>query len=245
VRYASLGEVNQTRLQVFSPEGSLVYDSEYRLGNLIDWPLLDQRGQRLTDGSYLFLLTVKDFSALLTQKYGTALLENDQVSLQQTERDELQPAQALALQANRLSEVISPVDRIGSTASAVPATAANDRGAVVDPVPQVKLKEVTISQPTPLGESVTGTGVQNTVPKWTDNAGTLGDSSIYGDASGNVGIGLTGPELRTHILGTSGLPATSGTVQNGALRVQGASGNSVQIVFFPDLNGCNRLTGQT
>jgi hypothetical protein len=47
---------------------------------------------------------------------------------------------------------------------------------------------------------------------------------------GNLGIGIAttpGPELRTHILGTSGLPVTSGTAQNGALRIQGASGNSV------------------
>src|SRR5882762_7831752 len=28
VRYASLGEVNQTRLQVFSPDGAQVYDSD-------------------------------------------------------------------------------------------------------------------------------------------------------------------------------------------------------------------------
>src|SRR2546423_5308966 len=44
VRYASLGEVNQTRLQVFSPDGNQVYDSDLRLGNLIDWQLLDQQG---------------------------------------------------------------------------------------------------------------------------------------------------------------------------------------------------------
>src|SRR5688500_14990207 len=52
VRYASLGEVNQTRLQVFSTDGRQVYDSDLRLGNLIDWALLDQHGQHLSDGSY-------------------------------------------------------------------------------------------------------------------------------------------------------------------------------------------------
>jgi hypothetical protein len=93
VRYASLGEVNQTRLQVFSPDGAQVYDSDLRLGNLIDWHLLDQQGQHLADGSYLFVVTVKDFSGGLTQKYGTALLENGQVSLQQTGSEELPAAQ--------------------------------------------------------------------------------------------------------------------------------------------------------
>jgi hypothetical protein len=201
VRYASLGEVNQTRLQVFSKEGTQVYDSEYRLGNLIDWPLLDQQGQHLTDGSYLFLITVKDFSALLTQKYGTALLENDQVSLQQIGRDELPPAQALALQANKLSEVLSPVDRIGAAGPGGPTTAANDGGVVVDVVPSGKPKPATISQQTPVGENVTGTGVQNKIAKWTDNFGTLGDSSIYGDDSGNVGIGTTSPSFKLDVNG--------------------------------------------
>ena len=75
VRYISVGEVNQTRLQVFSSDGIQVFDSDFRLGNLIDWQLMDQQGSRLSDGSYLFLVTVKDFSGNLAQKYGTATLE--------------------------------------------------------------------------------------------------------------------------------------------------------------------------
>ncbi|HEY5884689.1 MAG TPA: hypothetical protein VIT88_08385 [Pyrinomonadaceae bacterium] len=123
VRYASLGEVNQTRLQVFSADGRQVYDSDLRLGNLIDWPLLDQQGQRVTDGSYAFLITVREFSGNLTQKYGTAVLESDQVTLQQIAKDEMPQAQALALQANKVSEVLTSVDRIGAAAlSATPIT---------------------------------------------------------------------------------------------------------------------------
>src|SRR4051812_33645728 len=36
VRYSALGEVNETRLQVFSVDGAQVYDSSFKLGNLID-----------------------------------------------------------------------------------------------------------------------------------------------------------------------------------------------------------------
>jgi hypothetical protein len=38
-----------------------------------------------------------------------------------------------------------------------------------------------------------GAGTQNQFAKWTDNAGTLGDSGITETAGGNVGIGTTTP----------------------------------------------------
>src|SRR2546423_344574 len=113
VRYISVGEVNQTRLQVFSADGIQVFDSDYRLGNLIDWQLSDSQGAHLPDGSYLFLVSVKDFSGTLTQKYGTATLEQEQVSLAQSSRDELSAAQSVALSANQLSATLSTVDRVG------------------------------------------------------------------------------------------------------------------------------------
>ena len=55
------------------------------------------------------------------------------------------------------------------------------------------------------GESITtanlaGTGTQNQVAKWIDNAGTLGDSAIT-EVSGNVGIGLTNPAAKLHVFG--------------------------------------------
>jgi hypothetical protein len=40
------------------------------------------------------------------------------------------------------------------------------------------------------------------------------------NAAGNIGINTTSPTHKLHILGTTGLPATSGTSQNGTLRLQ-------------------------
>ncbi len=41
--------------------------------------------------------------------------------------------------------------------------------------------------------NVAGTGTQNKIAKWTDNAGTLGDSGIFEAANGFIGIGTTSP----------------------------------------------------
>ncbi|MFT3868483.1 MAG: hypothetical protein QM715_08295 [Nibricoccus sp.] len=46
-------------------------------------------------------------------------------------------------------------------------------------------------------------------------------------ASGNIGIGIVSPGLRTHILGDTGFPASSGSNQVGILRLQGAGSNGV------------------
>ena len=41
--------------------------------------------------------------------------------------------------------------------------------------------------------NATSTGTQNKIAKWLDNAGTLGDSNLFEDATGNIGVGTTTP----------------------------------------------------
>ena len=47
------------------------------------------------------------------------------------------------------------------------------------------------------------------------------------DGNGNLGIGVTNPILKLHIEGTNSLPATSGTAQNGAIRIENGVNNGV------------------
>jgi hypothetical protein len=44
---------------------------------------------------------------------------------------------------------------------------------------------------------------------------------------GNVGIGTTAPVLKLHLIGTNSLPATSGTTQNGGIRIENGVNNGV------------------
>jgi hypothetical protein len=91
---------------------------------------------------------------------------------------------------------------------------------------------------------------------------------FYITTDGNVGIGTTSPALRGHIIGTAGLPASAGTTQLGALRLQtgtstvsldmgvnGGTGGWLQVTNANDLsleyplifnpNGGNVLIGTT
>jgi hypothetical protein len=187
VDYVSVGRVHQTRLQVFSPDGRQVSDSDFQLGNLVSWRLQDQQGSRLKMGAYLYLITVKDFSGGLTQKYGIAVLEQEHIYLQQAARDELPPAQATALEANKQAAALTAVDRVGAFGLKAANTAPADGGTAVDAAPAGN--NGTASQTTPGGENISGTGTANNLAKWLDDNGTLGNSDITEDASGRVSIG--------------------------------------------------------
>ena len=58
--------------------------------------------------------------------------------------------------------------------------------------------------------NATGTGTQDKIAKWTDNAGTLGDSVITESASGNIGIGAASPETLLQIGPNTGYGSTNG-----------------------------------
>jgi hypothetical protein len=85
VRFIALGQVKQMRLEVYSAQGDAVYNSELQAGNVRDWALEDRQGQRLTDGAYLCVVTVRDVSGRLDMKQGTVLMQGGQASLKMGE----------------------------------------------------------------------------------------------------------------------------------------------------------------
>jgi hypothetical protein len=105
LRFASLGEVRQMRIEVFDAVGQRVFDSSLHSGNLFDWKLQDQQGQHLQDGSYLFVVTVIDLSEQVSQKFGTLCLQRQQVLLEQTRRKDLPEALAQVLELSSQSGV--------------------------------------------------------------------------------------------------------------------------------------------
>jgi hypothetical protein len=81
LRFIALGQVKQMRLEVYSAQGDALYNSEFQAGNVRDWALEDKQGQRLADGTYLCVVTVRDLSGRWEMKQGTVLMQGGQASL--------------------------------------------------------------------------------------------------------------------------------------------------------------------
>jgi hypothetical protein len=209
VRYVTVGEVNQTRLQVFSPEGTQVFDSEFRLGNLIDWQLQNQEGSQVVDGSYLYLVSVKNFANHLTQKFGTVVLEKGQTYLEQGNLESLPTSQLAALDANKQSSILTSVDRVG--AAGLTGTIANPETTAPNsplPLPGHAVSPIKKVTGTTNTTAASGTGSLNSLAKWVDNSGTLGNTNIFENSGGRIGIGTSTPatnlDLQTNAAGSGG-----------------------------------------
>ena len=64
------------RLEVYGANGEKLFDNEIRGGNVIDWHLQDGQAERLSDGSYLCVVTSKSLSGRMSQKLGKITIEN-------------------------------------------------------------------------------------------------------------------------------------------------------------------------
>ena len=81
---------------------------------------------------------------------------------------------------------------------------------------------------------IAGTGTQNRIARWTDNAGTLGDSAMT-EIGGNVGIGTTTPGSKLVVSANSAtLPPASGVARF-------ADADGVQTAVFADAFGTNPI----
>src|SRR5262245_26871915 len=71
IRFTSLGELIQIRLEVIGSSGEALFDSGFKSANVIDWTLSDEQGRQLTDGSFLCIVSVRDSSNETVQKLAT------------------------------------------------------------------------------------------------------------------------------------------------------------------------------
>ncbi|MET0626312.1 MAG: hypothetical protein ABW250_25490, partial [Pyrinomonadaceae bacterium] len=106
VRFISFDKITHLRLEVFSPAGERLFDSGFEPGDLLDWGLRDQQGQRLADGSYLCVVTVKDPSGRLSQRHSLVSLRERQVSLQRVAPKQLSPGEARAWADSRAAQAL-------------------------------------------------------------------------------------------------------------------------------------------
>ncbi len=97
VRFTAPSSVVQIRLEVYNTRGKKVFDNEVRGGNLLDWHLQDGQADRLSDDTYLCVVTVKSLSGKLTQRIASLTIEKASARLQALDVSQITTQQTEAI----------------------------------------------------------------------------------------------------------------------------------------------------
>lgn len=97
LRVAAPNVVVQLRLEIYDEAGQKIFDTEQRGGTVLDWHLQDGNGQRVADGDYLCVVTIKSVAGRMNQRLGRVAINADLPTLHATAYAELNPRQAQAV----------------------------------------------------------------------------------------------------------------------------------------------------
>jgi hypothetical protein len=89
VRFTAPGTTLQMRLEVFSENGEKFFDSDFRDGSFMGWNLQNKNGEHLGAGLYYCVVTVKDLSGHVSQRFGTASLGDKRVLLESGDTNQI------------------------------------------------------------------------------------------------------------------------------------------------------------
>jgi hypothetical protein len=290
VRFTSPNTVVQLRLEVYDEAGQKLLDTEQRGGNVLDWHLQGGAGERVADGVYLCVVTIKNLSGRLTQKLGLITVSAQSTVVRSAAVAELNLRQAQTVGPVEIGEAGLTVMGAEDTPSVTvlahngnEAQLARTRGALTFRVgdffsgndkeqmrltedgnlgigttkPKVKLDVAGMiraregfmfsdgstlklnekgvltranadgSAPSP------ATTTQNKLAKFTDNAGTVGDSVVT-ELAANIGIGTTTP--------TQALDVANGRIVATGSQTLTAAGGILEIGTTVTNNG-NQASG--
>jgi len=238
VRVAAPSQVLQIRMEVLGNGGEVVFDSGLRQGNLIDWKVADA-AQPMRDGSYLVVVTVRDFQAKYRQRLAVLTVEGGQLSLKQQSSAEVSGAQAQALTATRQAQKVEAAE----ADDAITVLREGKERAVVVATHDGQTAEITSTTgPLSLSTGDVFSGQEREQVRITPD--------------GRVGIGTKNPEATLDVAGPikarGGIQFEDGTVLNSAknstattttvngvqtINAVGGSGSTNRIAKWADING--------
>ncbi len=193
-RFTAPAGVAQMRLEVFTAAGEKVFDSDFKSGNLLDWPFQDQQGQPLADGVYRCVITTKDLAGRLAQKRGEVRLQAGTATFENP-NDETQTSQESGSSNAVSREAFLAILRDGLTRATTVLVHDGDKGRLVSGSGGLSFRA---------GDFFAGKDVEQ----------------MRLTPEGNLGIGLSNPQARLDVAGmiraSEGIMFPDGTIQTTA-----------------------------
>src|SRR5262249_5233285 len=176
-------------------------DLEMKRGNVLDWHLEDGQAEHIKSGSYLCVVTVKNLSGKLGQRIGTINISDQQVTIEPVQASKLNPQQAQAVGPLETDPAITVLREDEPQTSTVIAHT-GEEGQIIRGRGALSFR---------IGDFYSGKDTEQ----------------MRLTAEGNLGIGLTHPQVKLDvdglIRGSQGIVFPDGTVQfSAASRTLGA-----------------------
>jgi hypothetical protein len=169
------------RVEVFAADGAKLVDSDFQPGGIIDLAA----GQFPVDGEYLCVVTFRELSGRLRQRYAVVAVESGRASVRASSREGLSAAQAQAWEASRAALAVAP-------------SAVEDEGVAV--VSEAEARSLVVAAHDGRDGSLTSTAGALTL-RTGDVLSGRGREHVRVTEDGKVGVGTDQPEATLDVAG--------------------------------------------
>jgi hypothetical protein len=242
VRFAGSPTVTKMRIEVRSPGGTLLYETQWKQGNVLDWSLQDSFDHPLAYGDYQVRVLSTDLSGQTSEKETRLRVGASEVVLADRPTDSLtmtrtahdgETGQLITTSGDLSFRFGDFLNRKDTEAMRLSAEGNLDVKGWIRPGQGIVFPDGSIATSAgsimrvrtsrPPAESadaklhpksdVTGTGTTNQVTKWIDAGGTLADSAIN-EVGGAVRIGTIAAQGQLQIAGAANQDVFAGMGPN-------------------------------